>query len=46
MQNTLESYERDLQAQEKLLDVLSLYLGQTIMPEFRQEKLRLYSRII
>ena len=35
MQNQLEGFERDLQAQEKLLDVLSLYLGQTIMPQFR-----------
>ena len=46
MQNRLEGYERDLEAQEKLLDVLSLYLGQTILPQFKEEKLRLYSRII
>ena len=46
MQNTLESYERDLVAQEKLLDVLSLYLGQSILPQFKEEKLSLYSRIV
>lgn len=46
MQNRLEGYERDLIAQEKLLDVLSLYLGQTILPQFKNEKLKLYSRII
>ena len=46
MQNSLEGYERDLIAQEKLLDVLSIYLGNTILPQFKQEKLRLYSRII
>ena len=32
MQNSLEGYERDLIAQEKLNDVLSLYLGNTILP--------------
>lgn len=46
MQNTLEGYERDVIAQEKLLDVLSLYLGQTVLPQFKNEKLTLYRRII
>ena len=32
MQNTLEGFERDIVAQEKLLDVLSLYISQTILP--------------
>lgn len=32
MQNSLEGYERDLEAQTKLLDVLSLYLGRQVLP--------------
>ena len=42
----MEGFERDLQAQEKLLDVLSLYLGQNVLVQFKEEKLRLYTRII
>jgi len=32
MQNSLEAKERDLVAQTKLADVLSIYLGQKVMP--------------
>ena len=46
MSNKLEQYERDLVSQEKLCDVLSLYLGKTVLPAFKQEKMALYSRIV
>ena len=32
MQNTLEAKQRDFDAQRKLLDVMSLYLGNKIAP--------------
>ena len=46
MQNSVESYERDLEAQERLCDVLSIYLGRVVLPSFKTEKLALYSRIL
>ena len=46
MQNSLEAKQRDFEAQKKLLDVLSLYLGRQVMPKFKQEKLVLYKRVI
>ena len=46
MQNSLESFERDLESQDKLLDVMSIYLGRTVLPGFKFEKMRLYSKIL
>lgn len=46
MTNKLESYERDLEAQKKLLDILSIYLGKKVLPQFKQEKLKLYGKIV
>jgi len=46
MSNKLEQYERDLVSQEKLLDVLSLYLGRTVLPAFKTEKISLYARMV
>lgn len=46
MQNKLESYERDLEAQEKLEVILSVYLGNNVLPSFKDEKMRLYNRIL
>lgn len=46
IQSSIETYERDLIAQEKLLDVQYVYLGRTILPKFKEEKMRLYSRIV
>ena len=46
MQGTIESMERDQESQEKLLDILSLYLGRTVLPKFKGEKLDLYKRIL
>ena len=38
--------ERDQESQEKLLDILSIYLGRTVLPKFKSEKLDLYKRIV
>lgn len=46
MSNKLEQYERDLVSQEKLCDVLTVYLGRTVLPSFKTEKMALYSRMV
>jgi len=46
MQNSLEAKERDLEAQEKLFDLLSCYIGRKVLPQFKNEKLVLYNRIV
>lgn len=46
MQSNVERYEREIEALGKLLDVMRIYLGRTILPQFKQEKLVLYSRIV
>ena len=46
MTSNVERYERDLEAQQKLLDVMRIYLGRTILPQFKEEKLKLYARIV
>ena len=46
IQNDLERYERDLESQKKLYDLLRIYLGRKVLPSFKNDKLRLYSRIL
>ena len=46
IQNDLERYERDLEAQTKLYDLLRIYLGRRVLPSFKNDKMRLYSRIL
>ena len=46
IQNDLERYERDLEAQRKLYDIMRLYLGRKVLPSFKADKMRLYSRIL
>ena len=46
LQNKLELHERDLEAQERLEVIISQYLGNIILPQFKQEKMSLYGRIL
>ena len=46
MQSNLETYERDHEAQKKIYDVMTVYQAQTVMPQFKKEKLALYTAII
>lgn len=46
IQNDLERYERDLEAQTKLYDIMRVYLGRKVLPSFKNDKMRLYSRIL
>lgn len=44
--NKLEGYEREKEACDKLYTLMLSYLGKQILPRFKAEKLRLYSRIV
>ena len=46
MQSSLETYERDAEAQKKIYDVMTIYQAKTVMPKFKEEKLALYTAII
>lgn len=46
MTSKVESTDREHDQTKLLLLVMTHYLGGTIIPEFKKEKLRLYSRII
>jgi hypothetical protein len=46
IQNDLERYERDLEAQRQLYDVMRIYLGRKQLPLFKNDKMKLYSRIL
>lgn len=44
--NKIANREGDIDYSQRLLDVLTIYLGGTLLDEFKREKLALYSRII
>jgi len=46
IQAKLETYERDLENQKKLYDILRVYLGRKVAPAFKNDKLKLYTRIV
>ncbi len=46
MTNKVESTERELENTRALFDLMSCYIGQHTLPQFKQEKLKLYCRIL
>ena len=46
LQDRVERYERDLVSQGKLADLLAIYIGRTALPQFKNEKLKLYARVM
>lgn len=43
--NTIESTEREIQQTQQLKDLLTIYLGEKIIPVFKKEKLELYAQV-
>ena len=43
--NTVESYDRDIQATQQLLDLVTIYLGRDVIPAIKKDKLTNYRRI-
>lgn len=46
MANMVETVEREIEVNQTLLDLLTIYLGETELPKFRREKLALYDRVL
>jgi hypothetical protein len=46
MANKIESTDREIMASEMLGTLLTIYLGDKVLPTFKKEKLSLYHRIL
>ena len=46
MANKIESTDREIMASELLGTLLTIYLGDKVLPTFKKEKLSLYHRIL
>lgn len=46
MANKIESMERDITSSKALCDLLTIYLGERIIPTFKREKIELYKKVI
>ena len=46
MTNKISTRESDIDYNQRLLDVLTIYLGGMVLEEFKKEKLNLYCRIV
>lgn len=44
--NKIESLEREIEAMQKLTDLLTIYLCERVIPSYKKEKLGLYNRIL
>lgn len=44
--NKVESFEREIEAMQKLTDLLTIYLCEKVLISFKREKLSLYNRIL
>ena len=46
MANKIEAMERDIASSKALCDLLTVYLGERILPAFKREKVELYRIVI
>lgn len=46
MANQVESHDREIEAHTKLMDLLTVYIGEKVIVGFKKEKLGLYHRIL
>ena len=46
MSAKVERYDAETEVQIKLLDVMTIYIGNFLLEQFKREKLQLYRRII
>ena len=44
--NQIEGFDREIEAMQKLTDLLTIYLCEKVLLSFRKEKLSLYNRIL
>jgi hypothetical protein len=46
MANKIESTDREIMASQLLGDLLTIYIGNKVIPTFKKEKMELYHRIL
>jgi len=46
MANKIESMDRDIASSKLLCDLLTIYLGEKIIPAFKREKIELFKKVI
>lgn len=44
--NKVENFDREIEAMQKLTDLLTIYLCEKVLVSFKREKLSLYNRIL
>lgn len=46
MNTKIETAEKELEALNSLKDLITIYLGETVIPEFKARKSKIYGKII
>jgi len=46
MVSKIEASEREIEALTSLHDILTIYLGETVVPQFKSRRQRIYSKIV
>lgn len=46
MANKVDNFDREIEAMQKLTDLLTIYLCERVLNAFKDEKLSLYNRIL
>jgi len=46
MMNSIESAEKELENLETLITILTIYLGEHVIPKFKKEKLKIYHKLM
>lgn len=46
MVNKIESADKEIEALNKLYDILTIYLGEEVVPAFKARKIKIYQKIV
>ncbi len=46
MMNSIESAEKELENLEVLINILTIYLGEQVIPKFKKDKLKIYHKLM
>jgi hypothetical protein len=46
MLSSIETAEKELENLGVLIDIISIYLGEQVVPQFKKEKLKIYHRLM
>lgn len=46
MVNKIETAEKEIESLGVMYDLITIYLGETVIPEFKQRKMKIYAKIV